>query len=204
MMEVRRQRVAGRAWFLHQRFRMPRKSVAFLRAINVGGRTVRMGELRALFEDLELENVSTFIASGNVIFDSGRRSGRRLEARIEDHLRNRLGYEVATFIRSLTELVEVRANQPFPDSETERDGHSVHVAFLRDAPPAGAERLIHDAGSDSDALALVGREIYWLRRSSIRDSTISGARLEKLVEGPVTVRNINTVNRILDKYGAGS
>ena len=61
--------------------------VAFLRAINVGGRRVKMHHLRELFESLGFSNVETFIASGNVIFDSPAEDTRKLEQRIEDHLR---------------------------------------------------------------------------------------------------------------------
>jgi uncharacterized protein (DUF1697 family) len=182
---------------------MTRQLVAFLRAINVGGHNVRMAELRGLFEDLGVADVSTFIASGNVIFDARRLTGRRLEAKIEGHLHDHLGYEVATFVRSMPDLAAVRTNQPFPDAEVRADGHSLHVAFLRDTPPVGTERAIREAASDSDELALVGREIFWLRRTSMRDSTMSGARIERLVGGPVTARNMNTIDRILRKYGSG-
>ena len=60
--------------------------VAFLRAINVGGHNVKMDRLRELFEALGLTNVETFIASGNVIFDSPATNTQVLEKEIEDHL----------------------------------------------------------------------------------------------------------------------
>ena len=71
--------------------------IALLRAINVGGHNVKMDRLRKLFESLGLSNVETFIASGNVIFDSLVESAETLEEKIERHLRESLGYEVATF-----------------------------------------------------------------------------------------------------------
>jgi uncharacterized protein (DUF1697 family) len=75
---------------------MPRY-VAFLRAINVGGRTVTMERLRALFSDIGFSNVETFIASGNVIFDSKSAAPTTLEKDIERQLEASLGYSVATF-----------------------------------------------------------------------------------------------------------
>src|SRR6476620_4469524 len=74
--------------------------IAFLRAINVGGHTVKMEVLRRLFEELGFENVETFIASGNVIFDAPDDDQGALEKQIEGQLRTSLGYEVATFVRS--------------------------------------------------------------------------------------------------------
>ena len=62
--------------------------VAFLRAINVGGHTVRMEALRREFESLGATNVETFIASGNVIFDTARRNAAALERAIEEHLQH--------------------------------------------------------------------------------------------------------------------
>jgi len=58
------------------------KYIAFLRAINVGGHTVKMDHLRSLFEALGFSNVETFIASGNVIFESKSKSTRALERRL--------------------------------------------------------------------------------------------------------------------------
>ena len=78
---------------------MPRL-VAFLRAINVGGHTVTMEELRRLFTSLGGKDVETFIASGNVIFNSRSRDIPALEHTIEQRLHAALGYEVATFVRT--------------------------------------------------------------------------------------------------------
>jgi uncharacterized protein (DUF1697 family) len=64
--------------------------IAFLRAINVGGHNVKMDYLRELFESLGYVNVQTFIASGNVIFDSPTEDARTLEKEIEDHLSSTL------------------------------------------------------------------------------------------------------------------
>ena len=72
---------------------MPR-TLAFLRAINVGGRTVRMEELRRLFEDLGLARVETVIASGNVVLESRASDEAALAKRIEKQLAAGLGFEV--------------------------------------------------------------------------------------------------------------
>ena len=69
-----------------------------------------MARLRALFGSLEFEDVATVIASGNVLFSARARGGAPLERRIETHLREALGYEVATFLRGGSELAEL--NRP--------------------------------------------------------------------------------------------
>jgi uncharacterized protein (DUF1697 family) len=90
---------------------MPRY-VALLRAVNVGGRTIKMDRLRAIFEELPFKNVETFIASGNVLFDSTARDVAALERKIERHLEAKLGIEVGTYLRALDELPGVASNHP--------------------------------------------------------------------------------------------
>ena len=104
------------------------KYVAFLRAINVGGHVVKMEMLRAYFEALGLSNVETFIASGNVIFES-RAKLELLQARIEHHLHASLGYEVATFIRTLAEVHAVSRYRPF-DANAIKSAGALCVGFL--------------------------------------------------------------------------
>src|SRR5262245_28636766 len=92
---------------------MPRY-IAFLRAINVGGHTVKMDHLRSLFEAMGFRNVSTFIASGNVIFESKSKNPRAIEKQIEGHLRELLGYEVVTFVRTESEVRAIAEYEAFP------------------------------------------------------------------------------------------
>jgi uncharacterized protein (DUF1697 family) len=176
--------------------------VAFLRAINVGGHNVKMDRLRELFEALGLSNVETFIASGNVIFDSPARNTQVLEKEIEDHLRESLGYEVATFIRSASELVDIASYRPYEASELERDGTSLYIAFLRSPPGGEAEEKLSAFRTEIDDFHVHGREVYWLCRTKMSESEFSGALLEKTVGMPATMRNATTVKRLAAKYSA--
>ena len=72
------------------------KYIAFLRAINVGGHVIKMDALRVHFEALGYQNVETFIASGNVIFEAKAKIATAFEAEIEVQLKKSLGYDVAT------------------------------------------------------------------------------------------------------------
>lgn len=176
--------------------------IAFLRAINVGGHNVKMDRLRGLFESLGLSNVETFIASGNVIFDPPTESAETLEKRIEDHLRESLGYEVATFIRSTSELAEISDYRPFAAPELDREGSSLYVAFLQTLPGDEArERLLAFRG-EIDDFHVRGREVYWLCRKRMSESAFSGALLEKTLGMQATMRNATTLRRLAAKYPA--
>mgnify|MGYP000288938660 CR=1 FL=1 len=89
-----------------------RRLFAFLRAINVGGHTVKMDHLRQLCESFGLARVETFIASGNVIFETRARDAAALETNIARGLRAALGYDVAVFLRTETELAAIVRFQP--------------------------------------------------------------------------------------------
>lgn len=176
---------------------MPRY-VAFLRAINVGGHTVKMDRLRALFEELGLENVSTFIASGNVIFDSPGEDPGGLERRIEEHLLAALGYEVGTYIRDPEELAAIARHQPFSPEEVEGAG-TLYVSFLPSAPSPEVADSVAAMSTPVDELRVHGRELYWLCRTRISESEVNGAQLARTLGVDTTMRNINTVRRILAK-----
>lgn len=175
---------------------------AFLRAINVGGHVVKMDRLRALFEAAGLSRVETVIASGNVVFESARRSTSDLEPAIEKHLQKALGYPVATFVRSMPELAAVAGREPFGRLAPKAPG-ALFIGFLRAAPNPEAQRLVLSLANHTDALVVDGREIYWLARKGFSESTISYAALEKLLGSEATFRSVNTVRRVAAKYCSG-
>ena len=176
------------------------KYVAFLRAVNVGGHVIKMGHLRQLFEALGFSNVETFIASGNVIFDSPSKNSKALERTIESLLRETFGYAVATFIRSIPELANIAEYKPFDDSELNADGNALYIAFISDEPGTESTRKLLTFMTEVDDFHVYGREVYWLSRKKISESKFSGAQLERLMGMPATIRNANTVKRLAAKY----
>ena len=175
------------------------KYVAFLRAINVGGHIVKMDYLRSLFESLGFSNVETFIASGNVIFDSTSKSTKALEKKVESFLLKSLGYEVATFVRSTSELAEIAQHQPFPVAEVSA-AHALYIGFMATDPGESAKAKLRSLTSKTDEFHLRGRELFWLCRSKSSDSEISGPMLAKALGMPSTLRNSTTVKKLAAKY----
>ena len=176
------------------------KYVAFLRAINVGGHIVKMDQLRSMFEALAFTNVETFIASGNVIFDSNTRNTASLERKIEKHLQKELGYAVVTFVRVIADLPEIIRYEPFDKSELEAEGNTLYIGFLAEEPSIAAAEKLRACATEVDLFQVSGREVYWLLRTKFSDSKYSGAKLEKTLGMPTTLRNSNTIKRIAAKY----
>ena len=170
-------------------------NVAFLRAINVGGHVVKMEALRAHCEACGLSNVETFIASGNVIFES-RAGAAALETKIEATLRAKLGYDVATFVRSLPELEAVAE---LAAKECGGKGN-VYVAFLKAGPAAALRKSVEALAGPGDRFLFAGREFYWLRDGGFSDSKFSNSVFERAIKAPATFRNVTTVRKIVAKY----
>ncbi len=176
---------------------MPRY-VAFLRAINVGGHVVKMERLRETFESLGLAKVETFIASGNVIFESPKKP-LALEKAIERKLHRSLGHPVATFLRTDRELLTIADHQPFPGVEFSPAGDVLYVGFLAHAPAADSAAKLMTFRTEIDDFHVHDREFYWLRRRANGERLFSSARLEKIIGMPATLRNMTTVNRLIAK-----
>lgn len=179
---------------------MPR-FVAFLRAINVGGHVVRMDALRGHFEAMGFGAVETFIASGNVIFESRARDAEAIEAKLEKGLEAALGYEVATFLRTPAELAAIAAHAPFPAARMAA-ARALNVAFLKEPLDAAGERALAALRTEVDDFHVHGREVWWLCEARQSESKFSNVRFERAVGVKATLRGIGTVRKLAAKYPA--
>jgi len=174
------------------------KYIAFLRAINVGGRRLKMDVLREIVAGIDgLSQVETFIASGNVIFESAI-SAKILEPQIEAILGEKLGYKVETFIRSTDEITKIAQYTPFAHYNPESD--SLYIGFLPNTPTDEALIKLQKLTTEIDEFHVHEHELYWLCHKSISESKISGNKIEKALGMPSTMRDISTVKRLSAKY----
>ena len=172
---------------------------AFLRAINVGGHVVKMDRLRGLFESMGFSNVETFIASGNVIFESKSRNVSTLESRIEKELTKSLGYNVTTFIRTEPELVAIANCKPFSETRL-KTAVAFNIVFLGKSPDAETTQQLLALQTEFDDLCVRGREIYWLGQKRLSETVISYSLFNKALGMPTTVRGANTIKKMATKY----
>lgn len=173
---------------------------AFLRAINVGGhRRIKMADLRDQLEAIDLQNVATLIASGNVVFDTPQTDSLALEQRIEEKLAEANGFEVPTFVRTGEELVALATAEPF-GAEADHPDATVYLAFLRPAPdPEHIEALLA-LQNPVDTFHLDGRDLFWLRRRDRGESVIDNNALEKSLGVAATIRNMNTIDKLVARF----
>ena len=174
---------------------MPRL-VAFLRAINVGGRNlVPMKRLREIFEDLGFTDVETFIASGNVLFAAKTTDLEALERQIERRLQEEFGFEIKTFLRTQSDVAAIARRKPFPPAAL-KTAAALNVAFLTGPLGAAERRIVASFRTEIDDFHVNGREVYWLCRTSQSRSTFSNARFEKQLKVAATFRGVRTLQKL--------
>jgi len=175
--------------------------VAFLRGMNLGGRRIKNEDLRRHFEEMGLEDVGTFRASGNVIFSTAKREAEaKLASRVEAELGGRLGYDVPVFLRSAAELAAVAAREPFEAEAVAKSKGKLQVSFLKKKPAAAAKEKALAQASDEDLLAIEGREFYWLPSGGISESDLDLKAIDAAL-GAGTMRTMGTVEQIVAKHG---
>lgn len=172
------------------------KYVAFLRAINVGGNAIiKMADLKRMFESAGMENVQTYIQSGNVVFECAEKEISILEERIGNQLEKAAGYKIHLFVRTMRELQSIVKKSPFEAKASE----TAYVAFLDQKPEAKNRQTLLALKNEADDFAIKGLEVYHLRRDREK-SVLAKTSIEKVIKLPATTRNMTTLQKMLDKY----
>jgi uncharacterized protein (DUF1697 family) len=175
------------------------RHVAFLRGMNLGGRRIKNDELQARFEELGLEDVATFRASGNVVFEADADKESPLASRIEAGLAKSLGYAVPVFLRSEKAVVAIAEHEPFDAAAVEASSGKLQVALLPDTLKVSSRTKVLAMATDEDRLAIEGRELFWLPSGGMLDSELDLKAIEAVV-GPWTMRTMGTIEQIAAKH----
>lgn len=173
--------------------------IAFLRAINVGGRNIKMAELRDHFTALKFKNIESFIASGNVIFNTPEADTTVLSQKIEAHLLSVLGYEVKTFIRTPKQVTDI-INHPAFDAANIEAASAFSVGLLAQPLTQQQCEALQQLENDIDQFHTHGCEVYWCCAVKQSDSKFSNVAFEKRLQLNATFRGINTLKRLATKY----
>ena len=175
--------------------------IAFLRGMNLGSRRVKMDRLRRLFEEMDFAAVATFIASGNVIFESQIEDAAEIENQIQNHLERALGYRVDAFVRSRTQVATIASSQPFSKVEMNNQAYTVNVSFFKSPLAPEVARKLKKFRTDVDAFNVEGREFFWLCRIKMRESTVWALPEIRALKFPTSsMRNITTLRKLAKTY----
>ena len=172
------------------------KYIAFLRAINVGGTSIiKMTDLKKMFESFGLENVQTYIQTGNVIFESDEGNAATLEESIERQLERAYGKRIQLFVRTMREVAAMASECPYDPKE----GETAYVAILQKKPDKKSEQALLALCSDADDFSMKGKDAYSLRIDREK-SIFSNALIEKVLGVSATTRNLTTIKKLAEKY----
>ena len=161
--------------------------VAMLRAVNVSGTgKLPMAELKAMGEACGFTNVRTFIASGNLLFDSDEDEAKVTRS-VADKVEAYFGKPVPVFVRSAAEMAQVAAGNPFADEP----GNRVVAHFMAAAPTQAM--LDAATGQKDERMALGTRQIYIFYGDGMGNSKL---KLPALRDG--TARNMNSVKKMAE------
>lgn len=172
--------------------------VAFLRAINVTGRFLKMRDLAEAFHQLEHADARTFINSGNVIFSASSDSAQTLQNSLEQQLEPLMGFRSEVFLRSVEEVKAISAFADELKARVSEEG-DINVCFLQ-APLSAAQRAEFDKlKTDVDDFELGEREVYWLCQTKQSQSKFSNAVLERKLKARSTLRRASMLSGLVNE-----
>lgn len=170
--------------------------VAFLRAINVTGRFLKMRALAEAFHSVGHADARTFINSGNVIFSASKQTAQTLQSSLEQQLEPLIGFRSEVFLRSVD---EVKAISAFADELKARvsDDGDINVCFLQ-TPLSAAQRAEFDKlRTEVDDFEFGEREVYWLCQTKQSQSKFSNAMLERKLKARSTLRRASMLSGLV-------
>jgi uncharacterized protein (DUF1697 family) len=173
--------------------------VALLRAVNVGGRKLPMAELRTHCAALGWTDVSTYIQSGNVVFDADC-DAAAAEAALETRIRDAYGFEAPAIVRTHAQWRRYAPANPFPDAARETPNYLLMLVSKR-PPAAGAVEAIQAKAAAGEMVRQAGDAIWIHFPNGSGTSKITPALIDKAIGSPATSRNYRTVVTLQEMLG---
>ena len=176
--------------------------IAILRGINVSGqKLIKMTDLKRMFESLNLEEVKTYIQSGNIAFKTKEESEEDLQKKIHGAIQKTFNFDVPVTVLDETELKKTQQNNPFI-KEGKEDESQLYVTFLSQEPEKGVvEKLKETAQFLPDEWILSGRSVYIFCPGGYGKTKLNNNFFEKKLKVTATTRNWKTVNELVAMAG---
>jgi uncharacterized protein (DUF1697 family) len=173
------------------------RCIVLLRGINVGsGRKVPMTDLKKLCESLGLQNVQTYIQSGNVVFELGRpETIPMLEMRLQQAFSETFGFDIPVIVRTDEEWAESITQNPFLKEEN-LDIERLHLTFLKELPKPELLEKIKGYQYLPDRYEIIGRDVFIFCAAGYGTSKLVNSFFESKLKVPATTRNWKTVLKL--------
>ena len=169
--------------------------ISLLRGINVGGKQIKMADLRSLYESLDLRGTQTLLQTGNVVFETDITDRAKLVALIETGIEDAFGFHAGIIIRTVDELVAAIETHPFSGEQLDNP-QKIAVMFLLDDPGQDAIDQLKTNYSGPEEMFFKGKEAYLYYPDGMGRSKLTHALIEKTLKTSGTMRNWNTTNKL--------
>jgi uncharacterized protein (DUF1697 family) len=172
--------------------------ISMLRGVNLGPHNrIKMGDLRALYESLHLENPRTYVQSGNVIFRTKEENAVKLAKKIQVGIEKEFGFRPEVILRTIEELKQSLAANPFQNRRG-IEPSKLLITFLSSEPAAEAQATMRGLKVQREELHLIARELYIYFPDGIGKSKVPWSSVEKFLKVTGTARNLNSVVKMLE------
>jgi len=170
--------------------------ISILRGINVSGhKMIKMDALKQLYADLGFKNISTYIQSGNVIFQASKSQTKDLEKKIADRIAKQFGFDVPVFVIEAEEVKKIADKNPFLKKKV--DVSKLHVTFLSGEPSEENISKISGAPYSPDEFAIKGKTIYLFCPNGYGNTKLNNTFFENKLKVTATTRNWKTTNELI-------
>ena len=180
------------------------KYICLLRGINVSGKnSIKMDALIQTFENLGAQNVSTYIQSGNVVFEHSETKSRMLAQKISDQIYSDFGFEIPVLVLTTKKLQQVIDNNPFPKENT-KEISALYVTFLSDKPESKNEMAILNHKTEAEEIVFTEVAVYLYCPKGYGRTKLNNNFLENKLKVQATTRNWKTTLKLLEMAATNS
>ena len=172
--------------------------IALLRGINVSGqKKIKMVELKSHLGELHFRNISTYVQSGNVLFEYEKTDTADLARQVQEKIKEKYGFEVVVFIKTLEDLEVVLENNPFRDEDLTR----LYVTFLSQEPDPALLQTLNTIDHHPEEFVLQGKDVYFFSPHGYGKAKMNNNFFENKLKVAATTRNWKTVNKLVELAG---
>jgi uncharacterized protein (DUF1697 family) len=178
--------------------RLEMRYIALLRGINVSGHnSIKMAELKGLFESLEFKSVKTYVQSGNVIFDYEKTDCMILTDQIEKKINEVFGFFIKTFILTVDDLENiVKKNSIAGEPNIEID--KLHITLLTDTPEINKVSSLDLKKDENEKFLIIERYVFLYCPNGYGRTKLNNTMFERKFKTTCTTRNWKTINYLLE------
>ncbi len=180
--------------------RVPRY-VAFLRAVNVGKRQVKMADLRTVLEEAGYTEVETYIQTGNVLVRTPARSAHRVATGLGAAIETWKGFAVPCVVRTPRQLRELVSAVDAVPALLQPEGRR-YVAIADGEVPAAAAAELDAWADDGERVRVLGSAVLAELGNPFHESRLTNTRVEKITGLTTTWRDLKVVRELAERWGA--